>query len=111
MHLFSPILDNDAAEVKPDTGTLGWMLGLLNAGKKIFMHMGQDLCCKGNASASLRRALRHFEPWVADGRLCIGHVKAEQNVISSIPRVFFESGSQSAHALTADVEFTGNLGL
>ena len=55
MHLFSPILDNDAAEVKPDTGTLGWMLGLLNAGKKIFMHMGQDLCCKGNASRTFPR--------------------------------------------------------
>lgn len=96
VHLFAPVLDNDAADIKPDEGTLGWMLGLLNVGKKVYMHMGQDLCCKGNASASLRRALRHFEPWVADGRLCIGHVKTEQNVISSIPRVFFEGGSQKA---------------
>lgn len=96
VHLFAPLLDNETAEIKPEDGTLGWILGQLNAGKKVYLHIGQDLCGKGGTNASLRRALRHLEPWMADGQLCIGYVKAEQSSYAKIPRVFFEMGNQRA---------------
>jgi len=104
VHLFAALLDNETAaigdesceDIKPDEGTLGWILGLLNDGKIIHLHTGQDLCGRGGISASLRRALRHFEPWIADGLLHIGFVQNMTESCAWIPRVSCQTGNQKA---------------
>jgi hypothetical protein len=75
VHLFAPRVDNGLVEVQPDEGVLGWILEQLGAGKRVFLYTGQDFGGPGEASASLREVLRHFEPWLADGRLRIGNIQ------------------------------------
>lgn len=96
VHLFAPILDNEATEVTPDGGTLGWALGQLMAGKHLHVHIGQDLCGKIANAGSVRAALRHFSPWLEDGRLRIGYVKPNPTCYSKTPRIFSPVGTHKA---------------
>ena len=96
VHLFAPRVDDGLVEVRPDEGVLGWILEQLGAGKRVFLYTGQDLGGPTEASASLREVLRHFEPWLAGGRLRIGNIEIEEAAYSRIPRVFSEAAGARA---------------
>lgn len=73
-----------------DERTRQWLLDWLNNGRRAAIHLLRPLETQpGKMSARQRRTLRHLYPFVADGRLQVGHLEGYDTIqVTALPRLF-----------------------
>jgi len=88
-HLHFTGISLDAFEGDDDSG-MQWLLGLLNEGKFISIHLFRPMETNpGNLSSRMRKTLRHLYPYAKDDQLKIGYVEKTDGVmVSTLPRIF-----------------------
>lgn len=70
-----------------------WLVGLLNEGRNVTIHLARQLETSPiRLTSRLRQTLRYLYPFAKDGRLKIGHLAAsDESKITSIPRIFIDA--------------------
>jgi len=89
--LFAPRLDNGLLDLRPEEGVLHWLLDQLAMGKTVDIHTAQEIVGTAIRNDSLRRALRHLEPWLIDGKLRIGKLALDESEYTRLPRVLTQN--------------------
>lgn len=99
LHLLAEALESNDSLIEASEGTddndeiLKWIINWLNQGKKLHIHLSRPLQLEtGQLSSNLRRLLRHFYPYVEQGRLTINRIsKIKPKHLSQLPRIFVSS--------------------
>jgi hypothetical protein len=90
LHLTGINLDSIEGE---DDKVRQWLVGMLNEGKHVSIHLIRQLETSPNRlSSRLRQTLRYLYPFAKDGRLKIGHItNGDESRLSTIARIFIDA--------------------
>ena len=72
-----------------------WLVGLLNEGKEVSIHLIRPLeTSPSRLSSRMRQTLRYLYPFARDGRLKIGHIaNFDESKVSTLARIFIDATS------------------
>jgi DEAD/DEAH box helicase/Helicase conserved C-terminal domain/MrfA Zn-binding domain len=90
-------LNLDAIEGEDDK-VRQWLIGLLNQGKSVSIHLLRPLeTSPGRLSSRMRQTLRYLYPFAQDGRLKIGYVAhGDESIVSTMARIFIDTNPMSS---------------
>lgn len=93
-HIHLSGISLDAIEGEDDK-VRQWLVGLLNEGKNISIHLMHPLeTSPSRLSSRMRQTLRYLYPFAKDGRLKIGHVNnCDESRLSTLPRIFIDANA------------------
>jgi len=91
-HLHFTGISLDAIEGEDDK-VRQWLVGLLNEGKNISIHLIRPLeTSLSRLSSRMRQTLRYLYPFAKDGRLKIGHIaNGDESKLSTLARIFIDA--------------------
>jgi len=91
-HLHLVGISLDAIEGEDDK-VRQWLVGLLNDGKQVFIHLLRPLdLSPSRLSSRMRQTLRYLFPFAKDGRLKIGfNADLDESKLNAIARIFIDS--------------------